>query len=244
MTVQEQIYAILMRRTPLHDRATRKRLVHARRRAFEAAGSRRFSRPAAGDIDAQLERWLPRSPGTFLEAGANDGYTWSNTYFLERWRGWSGVLVEGIPRLAAECRALRTRSLVVNCALVAPDHPSPTVTMTYGDLRSLITSSDADLESQLTTLAEERPYEVEVPARTLTQVLDDSGTGRPSFISLDLEGFEANAIRGLDLQRLGPDWMLVETLGGEGRDGVESALQGFYEPVCELTAADVLYRRT
>lgn len=243
MPARDQMQSLLLRHTPLGERATRKRLVHARRRAFEALGSQRFSRPAAGNIDALLQRWLPRSPGTFLEAGANDGYTWSNTYFLERWRGWSGVLVEGIPELAAECQTLRTHSRVVNCALVAANHPSPTVKMTYGDLRSLITHSEHGLEAQLVALADERPYEIEVPARTLTQVLEDAGAARPDFISLDLEGYEANAIRGLDLGRLGPDWMLVETLGGEGRGGVEAALGDLYEPVAELTAADVLYRR-
>ena len=228
--------------TPLGDRATRKRLVHARRRAFEAVGSRRYSRPGAAGIDRQLARFLPARGGVFVEAGANDGYTWSNTYYLERWRGWRGVLVEGIPQLAAECQTLRTHSQVVNCALVAGDHSTSTVTMTYADLGSLISRSEPELEARLDDIETHR-YEVEVPARTLGEVLDDAGVGRPDFICLDLEGHEPSAIRGMDLERQGADWMLVEVLGHEGRACVQAALGDLYEPVAELTASDVLYRR-
>ncbi len=233
---------LALRHSPLGDRAVRKRVVHARRRVFEAVGSDRYSRPAHADLDGKLQRFLPAS-GIFLEAGANDGYTWSNTYYLERRRGWTGILVEGIPELAAECRRLRRGSTVVNCALVADDHPTPTVRMTYGDLRSLITDSSPVLERELATASQEEVYEVEVPARTLSDVIADSGRGRPDFISLDLEGFEASALRGLDLDRDGPEWLLVEALGDEARDAVEAVLGDRYAFVADLTGADLLYRR-
>lgn len=232
----------MFERTPLGDRPTRKRLVHARRRAFEAIGSRHFSRPAAAGIDAKLERYLPARAGVFVEAGANDGYTWSNTYYLERWRGWRGVLVEGIPQLAAECRELRTRSQVFNCALVADSNATPTVTMTYADLGSLISNSEPELEENLDAIERHR-YQIEVAARTLGEVMREAGVERPDFISLDLEGHEPSALRGMDLHRQGADWMLIEVLGHEGRTGVEAALGRLYEPVAELSGADVLYRR-
>ena len=242
MSLHDRTHAFLTGHTPLRDRAMRKRVVHARRRAFEAVGSRRASRPAAEGMDTQLQHYLPQRPGVFVEAGANDGFTWSNTYYLERWVGWHGVLVEGIPELAAECEKLRTRSQVFNCALVAADHPASTVTMTYADLGSLISHSEPELESRLDGIEKQR-YEIEVPARTLGAVLDEAGIERPDFICLDLEGHEPSAIRGMDLERQGADWMLVEVLGHQGRAGVETALGDLYEPVAELTPADVLYRR-
>jgi FkbM family methyltransferase len=241
MSAHERVQGILLERTPLRDRATRKRLVHARRRLFEAAGSDRYSRPAFDDIDAKLRRYLPTT-GVFVEAGANDGYTWSNTYYLGRWRGWSGVLIEGIPALSDECRRLRTRSRVYNCALVAPDFAETHVSMTYSDLRSLITGSELHMEAVLAQKQEEL-YEVRVRADTIDHILDDAGIGRPDFITLDLEGSEANALRGLDLVRHGPTWLLVEVASGEGREGVETVLGDHYEAAARLTPGDVLYRR-
>ena len=70
-----------------------------RRRAFEACGSSKYSRPSFNALDRKFEKFLDFDGGFFIEAGANDGFEQSNTYHLERWRGWSGVLVEPIPEL-------------------------------------------------------------------------------------------------------------------------------------------------
>jgi FkbM family methyltransferase len=240
MSLRDLAHKTLLGATPLRHRATRKQLVHARRRLFEAAGSARYSRPAHADLDAKLQRYLPVT-GTFLEAGANDGYTWSNTYYLERFKGWRGVLVEGIPTLSDECRRLRARAIVHNCALVEHGFPHESVTMTYSDLRSLIAGSEPDMERR--ALEETGTYAVTVPARTLDDVLAESELGQIDFVSLDLEGFEAPALRGLDLDRHRPTWLLVEIAGGGGRPAVEQALGARYEAVAELTPGDVLYRR-
>jgi FkbM family methyltransferase len=240
MSLRELAHKTLISATPLRDRETRKRLVHARRRAFEAAGSARYSRPGFDGIDAKLQRYLPET-GTFLEAGANDGYTWSNTYYLERFKGWRGVLVEGIPALSDECRRLRSRSIVHNCALVEHGFSEDQVTMTYSDLRSLIAGSEPEMERR--ALEDAVTYSVTVPARTLDDVLAESDFEQIDFISLDLEGFEAPALRGLDLDRHRPGWLLVEVAGGGGRPAVEQVIGAHYEAVAELSTADVLYRR-
>ncbi|HUH80580.1 MAG TPA: FkbM family methyltransferase [Solirubrobacteraceae bacterium] len=241
MSLHDRANSALLKYTPLGDRARRKRLVHARRRLFEARGSARYSRPAHDGIDAKLQRHLPGS-GVFLEAGANDGYTWSNTYYLARFCGWRGVLVEPIPELYRECLSLRRESVVLNCALVAPDFPDDWVTMTYSDLRSLIKDSDAVMQERARIDAA-GGYEVRVPARTLDQVLDEAGVAELDFVSLDLEGFEAPALSGLDLDLHRPGFLLVETAGGDGRTAVEGVLGERYEALESLTADDVLYRR-
>jgi FkbM family methyltransferase len=218
-------------------------LGHARRRAFEGFSSYRFSRTGAHGIDEKLKRHLDLEGGFFVEAGANDGVNFSNTYYLERARGWTGVLVEGIPSLYRACLRHRPRSRVVNCALVPPEAEGELVTMHYSNLQSIVAGAlpyehvEAGLRSQ-----GERTYDVQVPGRTLSSVLDEANPARFDLLVLDVEGYEAQVLRGLDLDRHAPRFALIEVLSDAARMEVEAALGGRYEEVERLTPTDVLFR--
>src|SRR4051795_6632212 len=71
-----------------------------RRLQAERRGDFSLSRPALYGMADRLDHYLDADAGFFVEAGANDGYDQSNTYHLERQRGWSGLLVEAVPELA------------------------------------------------------------------------------------------------------------------------------------------------
>ncbi|HET8587338.1 MAG TPA: FkbM family methyltransferase [Candidatus Limnocylindria bacterium] len=217
-------------------------LGHARRRTFETFGSYRFSRTGAEDIDRKLERHLDIDGGFFVEAGANDGVNFSNTYYLERARGWSGVLVEGIPQLYDACVRHRPRSHVVNCALVAPEHAGRSVRMHYSNLQSIVSGAlpyehvEAGLASQ-----DEATYDVEVPGRTLSSVLEEVAPARIDLLVLDVEGYEPQALRGLDLDRHAPRFALIEILDEQRREAVEAVIGERYVEVDRFTPTDVLY---
>jgi FkbM family methyltransferase len=239
-------------------RTVYRRWQRGRRRVFERLGSDRYSRPAAWEIDRRLEQFLPEAGGVFLEAGAHDGFTESNTYYLERFKGWSGVLVEPIPALYRECVMERPRSQVFNCALVAADRPGQEVTMLYGGTQSVVSGAWGEaLREGAAPVSQrswsawgcrrgwEEPYEVSVPARTLTSVLEEAGLSRIDFFSLDVEGYEADVIRGLDLDRYAPRFVLIEMYDefGASPEEVQGALGSRYEPAARLSPVDVLYVR-
>jgi FkbM family methyltransferase len=233
-----------------YQRAQRARR-RARRRAAEARGSAELSRPALHGMDAALDRILDQDGGFFVEAGANDGFDQSNTYYLERFRGWRGVLVEPIPSLYREAVAERPASRVFNCALVPFGHPEPTVRMRYGNLMSVVRgakgSDDADAAhtAGAFALGMEPEYEVDVPARTLSSLLDEAGAPEIDLLSLDVEGFEPQVLRGLDLERHAPRWALIEILDPEaGRARIEELLGERYVLAEQLSPHDFLYRRT
>jgi FkbM family methyltransferase len=216
-----------------------------RRGVFELLGLSRYSRPALHGIDRKLERYLAFDAGYFVEAGANDGYTQSNTYYLERFRKWRGVLVEPLPALFERCRRERPRSRVFRCALVAGDYEAGTASMLAANLTSLVRgaqkSPEADEEHCRAgaRIQDTLVSEFEVPARTLTSVLDEAGAGRVDFLSLDVEGYELQALNGLDIERFRPRFVLVEA---RFRDEIDRRLNPYYDAVDELTHHDVLYR--
>lgn len=196
----------------------RRPLVRARRAVFEALGSARYSRMALNGLDRKLERHLDFDGGVFVEAGANDGVQQSNTYYFEKFRGWTGLLVEPEPTLAAACRKHR-RGPVAEAALVANEVPGAMVELHFAGLMSTLDGAlgDADatarhvekgLAVQPDIAATRR---VRVPARTLSALLDGAGiTKAVDLLSLDVEGAEPGALRGIDYGRHAPRFICVE----------------------------------
>lgn len=227
---------------------TRSHLSHARRRAFEGLGSARYSRPSLNGIDLKLSKYLDYEGGFFIEAGANDGFTQSNTYLLERTRGWGGLLIEAIPELFEKCRRERRASVVRHYALVAVDYEESTVDIHYANLMSTISDARKTPEALASHIGDglrvqglEGSYVAKVPARTLTSILDEVAPDQAiDFFSLDVEGYELNVLRGLDFDRYAPEYLLVEATYF---DEVNAHLVGRYEAVDQLSIHDYLYRR-
>ena len=219
-----------------------RRLKRYRRVLAERHGSAKYSKPALYDLDRRLERYLDWRGGTFVEAGANDGFRQSNTYFLERFRGWRGVLVEPVPELADQARRERPSAFVVNCALVGRDFSGDTISVRFGGLTSAVENAGR-WDSEEFGDAWTESYEVEVPVRTLSSLLVEAEVTQVDFLSLDVEGYEVEAIGGLDLERTTVNYLLIEIGSEANRRGVEQALGEGYVLAEQLTHHDYLYVR-
>jgi FkbM family methyltransferase len=199
-------------------------------------------------MDLRLAELLGEG-GFFVEAGANDGYQQSNTYYLERFCGWRGILIEPIPELYSEAVTERPNAQVINAALVSPTEAGGVVRMRFGGLMSIVADrggsggEDPDYLARGFILpSEQTPYEVEAPARTLSEILDSCGAQKVDLLSLDVEGFEPQALEGLDFDRHAPDYLLVEVWDGEqglGRFGSEFHRR--YRLVEKLSEIDMLF---
>jgi FkbM family methyltransferase len=200
---------------------------------------------ALNGLDHKLERYLDLDGGFFLEAGANDGVTQSNTFYFERRRQWRGLLVEPVPPLAWRCRLFRPRSLTLNAALGSIEQSGSRLRMTYCDLMSTIDGAmlnDEEQQAHIQTgaaLQKVRPYRLFVPCFSLNDILIRYQIGRIDLLSLDVEGYEENALRGIDFERFRPRYLLVEA---RYRAKVEDVISTYYEVVDELSDHDVLYK--
>jgi FkbM family methyltransferase len=217
------------------------------RRIVERTGSMRCSHPALHEMDRKLDAIIDRDGGFFVEAGGHDGYTQSNTYYLERFRDWHGILVEPMREMAAEARRNRPSSRIFQCALVPLDHPDDGVEMEFGDLFSTVRDApgaDGSWARNGLVLGW-RDHRVErVPARTLSSLLDEAGVSSMDLLSLDVEGYEVEALRGLDFSRHAPAWILVEMHDLQaGRAAIGEVLGTRYVEHGLLSSLDVLYRR-
>lgn len=159
--------------------------------------------------------------GVFIEAGAYDGTSLSTTYAFEQ-LGWTGLLVEPMPERFAQCHAARPGSRVVQAALGASGS-SGTTTFEVPEAGA---RAMADLAASIRLSPESRrkvgadhgavTRSISVPLTTLAALLDQAPPQRIDVAVIDVEGFESQALDGLDLDRHRPRVLLVEDLSGGG----------------------------
>jgi len=142
------------------------------------------------------------------------------------------------------------RGTWLDCALVSAGHDGSPVTMRYGGLMSIVAGShgserdDSAYVSPAFALGLEQEYTFSAPARTLSSLLDEIGAPQVDLLSLDVEGFEAQALAGLDLDRHAPRFILVEIHDiATGRVPIEAVLGDRYVAVEQLSPLDLLYAR-
>ena len=140
--------------------------------------------------------------GYFVDVGANDPQADSQTWHLEQ-AGWHGVLVEPQPDLAEQLR--RTRSAKVYAvACSSPQRAGRAV-------RIHLAGPHSSLDPDLIVSGVPTQGSIEVPARTLDDILRDAGAPAPiDFLSIDVEGHEIEVLAGFDIARWRPRLVLIE----------------------------------
>ena len=129
------------------------------------------------------------SSGFFVDAGCNDYNEQNNTFDLER-AGWSGIAIDAQIRYEAGFLLNRPATKFVHAAIVSDQHDKPTITLHGGGMTATCSGASDSTESFI------------APAKTLQQIFDDQSITTVDFLSLDLEGFEHEAISGIDFSKM------------------------------------------
>lgn len=138
---------------------------------------------------------------TFVELGAFDGKTFSNSYMLEACFGWHGLLIEGNPANFARTKANRPspHNRVINMAVCNQAGPG------YVNFSAAASAMSGDESAMSESFKRQHHREkrvreqVRVPCSPLSAMMADAGlrTGA-AFLSLDVEGAEAKVLETVD----------------------------------------------
>lgn len=171
-------------------------------------------------IDRELASILNFDDGFYVEIGANDGNTQSNTKYFELFRNWRGILIEPVPKTFKKLKKNRSsNNCFVNSACTSFDGPSE-LTLLYSNLMTSSIGSDDEkylverhAKSGLKHLSGyERVHEITVPSVPLQNILLHSGAPKiVDFLSLDVEGFEVEVLKGINHRDFRFKYILVES---------------------------------
>jgi len=160
------------------------------------------------DIRMWNNYFYKQGGGSFLEMGALDGTTWSNTLALQKDAGWKGVLIEGEPSSFKRLQASRPDQVLVNAA-VCRQRSIVHYTATGGAGSSGIWEFMSDEFRKKWHPAGKRVLHA-VPCFPLTEILTEVGIKHFNLFSLDVEGAELEILQTLDFHAFTFDLIVVE----------------------------------
>ncbi len=147
-----------------------------------------------------------RRDGFFLDVGCARPIKESNTYYLERHLGWSGIGIDALPEFASAWLKKRPRSRFFNF-LVSDHSDSVEPFFRAPELRGISSFQKPERDPAGMPVKVE---ELHVPTITLTKLLDGAGVAKVDFLSMDIEGAEPLALAGFEIERFKPELACVE----------------------------------
>ncbi len=163
-----------------------------------------------GHFSANAEEWIVRDffndrrGGFFVDVGAGHYASLSNTYYIERMLGWSGLAIDALQDLKPDYDAHRSRSRFL--AFFISDVSGDTTKMYTHGGKFAGTSSDRTFVERFG----DNPSELTVPTITLNDLLEREKVDRIDFLSMDIELSEPKALAGFDIDRYRPSLVCIE----------------------------------
>ena len=153
-----------------------------------------------------------QSEGFFVEVGAYDGISFSNSSCLAE-AGWSGILIEPIPEFAHSCRNRYATNEGIKVVEAAIGERNGIATITVaGSLTTTNTTllqSYKDIEWAQSSVS--NTHSISVSLRTLDDVLRDTAAPMPiDVLIVDVEGSEESVFKGFTFQTWRPKMIIAE----------------------------------
>src|SRR5262245_43165592 len=158
--------------------------------------------------DLFLDRWVFREleGGRFVDIGAHDGVTYSNTWFFEKLRRWQGVCVEPNPSVFKRLMANRACTML-NCCVsdVAGMVRFQKITGYSEMLSGIVDKYEAAHVQRIRDEMQELGGSSEiisVAARTFSDITAEHRLSDIDYLSIDTEGGEFEILRSIDFRKI------------------------------------------
>jgi FkbM family methyltransferase len=143
--------------------------------------------------------------GVFVDIGAHDGVTLSNTLFFEKELGWSGLCIE--PIVERYCELVKARNCIcMNCCVYSKNAPV-FFRQNSGYTEMLSGISDTCDVRHLSRMSQEQKAfggesrTIKKQAYTLSTLLSINNIEKIDYLSIDTEGSEYEILLGMDFKK-------------------------------------------
>lgn len=152
---------------------------------------------AAGQDDWILETVFPsKRKGFFVDLGAADGMLRSNTYRLEKERGWVGLCIEANPDYFSKLEESRRCTCINSCV----DYKRHTVDFIMaGEIGGIVdvdTDNSPEKQAEKINCLKKQGKLIRLPTIPLWEIFEEfSAPASIDYLSIDIEGSETRALK-------------------------------------------------
>ena len=155
------------------------------------------------------------TPGIFVEVGAHDGVSGSNTYAYEKQLGWNGLCFEPIPSVFDKLQKNRKCKCYQNAVFDKNNQSIPFLVgigyteMLSGILDTQHPSHIQRINNEIQQMGGSKTI-IDVDTITLESALSKNNIKHVNYLSVDTEGSELQVLRGINFDEVFIDVIDVE----------------------------------
>ncbi len=181
--------------------------------AFSVSADDNYKSQAGQDKFVNEIFFHDKKDGFYLDIGAHDGESFSNTYYFDR-LGWKGIAIEPLPHLFKKLQQCRS-CVCINACVCSTEGTVPFLHLdccdemlsgmcgTYDERQLAIVMNDiAQFGGEAKIL--------QLPAMRFDTLLGKYGITHIDFMSLDTEGSELEILKTIDFSKITIDVITVE----------------------------------
>lgn len=137
--------------------------------------------------------------GTFVDIGANDGETLSNTLFFEEQLGWNGICIEPLPHIFEKLKNRRRCLCIQGCIADHDGTEEFLMIKGYAEMLSgIIRHYDPHHRARIEAESHGNYQKVKVNTYNLNTLLNHYGFKHIDYLSIDTEGGELGILQSID----------------------------------------------
>ena len=154
--------------------------------------------------------------GFFVECGGYDGQFQDPTYNLEKFKGWTGIIIEPLPHMYELCKKNRQKSDVYNYIACSKDLENKKISILDVGPMYIIKNNELNYEEWAAgaeSILGIKRKEIIVSTLTLDSIIENSFKKNKrrliDLLVIDVEGYETEVLKGFSVNKYLPNFILI-----------------------------------
>ena len=199
------------------------------------------------NLDKKMLKYLNFNDGYYIEMGAHDGIHNSNTYYYEKNKNWTGILIEPSfnYKFLIKNRSPKNKFFNLGCSKFNEEKETLLLNSDdYSICKDLVDQEYLKWHLGKQIQSNKKMQQTNIKLRPLNSILIEAQSPKLiDFFSLDVEGMEMNVLNGINFSNFNFKYLLVECANENKFKEIFNFLKNKnYQYLENLTEWDILFK--